>query len=524
MKVFKYILSAIFMVAVLWSCSDETFNDLDFVDSAEAPTNVEALFTITQDNTGLVSITPSAEGAVLFAIDFGDGSSSTSVKAGKKATHYYAEGTYTVAIVAKGITGLQTAYSKEIVVSFQTPEFGSDPVIENDAAKSKQVNVTVPDDTQFAMYFDAYFVENGVETILTANVGDTVSYTYANPGTYTIKVILKGGAIATTEYIVTDFVVTEILQPVASAPTQPNRVAADYISIFSDKYTNVADTDFNPYWWQTTIYTAFDLNGDAMLQYSNLNYQGIQIGSAQDVTEMETLHIDVWSATDNSVDFYPLPVGIASADEKYYTLDLVADQWNSFDIPLSYFTDLGLALDNIHQFKFVGSGTIFVDNIYFYKTASSVAKLPITFDVAEVNTFETFLGSSFEIASSPTDSSNPVGKITNYGAETSWGWEGVKLALDEWINLSTKTSITLDFYNDGTSHSVLLKLEDSTSTLDNNGNPTVIEEVSVAVSNTGWSTLTFDFTSGGNYDTVVIFVDGGSYVAGTYYFDNVMQP
>ncbi len=87
------------------------------------------------------------------------------------------------------------------------------------------------------------------------------------------------------------------------------------------------------------------------------------------------LHIDVWSATDNTIDFYPLPVGIAADDEKFFTLNLQADQWNSFDIPLSYFTDQGLALDNIHQFKFVGSGSIFVDNIYFYRAPSEPSNL-----------------------------------------------------------------------------------------------------------------------------------------------------
>jgi hypothetical protein len=383
MKALKYLLSTVLLIAVLWGCSKDEFDNIDFVETGTAPANVAALFKITQDNTGLVSIMPTAEGAVSFDISYGDGTAtSASIIAGKVATHTYSEGTYSVAIIAKGITGLKTEFSKEMVVSFQAPEFGSEPTISNDAAISKQVNVTVPNDTKYAMFYDAYFVEDGVETVVSANVGETVSYTYANPGLVDIKVELKGGAIQTALFTVTDFEVTEISQPIASAPTQPGRHVTNYISIFSDSYTNVDGSDFNPGWGQETIYTAFDLNGDALLQYSNLNYQGIQIGTAQDVSSMETLHIDVWSATANTVDFYPLPVGIASENEKHFTLNLLADQWNSFDIPLSYFTDQGLALDNIHQFKFAGSGSFFVDNIYFYKAPTVPSILAGTWRLA----------------------------------------------------------------------------------------------------------------------------------------------
>ncbi|WP_445737382.1 hypothetical protein [Mariniflexile sp.] len=383
MKALKYFLSTILLIAAFWSCTQDEFGSTDFVGTAVAPTNVSALFKITQDNTGLVSIAPSAEGVASFDIKYGDATTTPAkVKPGKVANHNYAEGNYTVTITAYGITGLKSEATKDIVVSFKAPEFGAMPIVANDATKSKQVNVTVPNDTKYAMFFDVYFIENGVETIRSGNVGDTVSYVYANAGTYTIKIVLKGGAIETTEFIATDFEVTEILQPIKSAPAQPGRVPTDYISVFSNAYANIAGSDFNPNWGQTTIYNAFNLNGDAMLQYGNLNYQGIQIGTPQNVTSMKTLHIDVWSATANAINFYPLPVGIAAADEKFYTLNLLADQWNSFDIPLSYFTDQGLALDNIHQFKFTGTGSFFADNIYFYKAPSAPSKLAGTWKLA----------------------------------------------------------------------------------------------------------------------------------------------
>ena len=144
----------------------------------------------------------------------------------------------------------------------------------------------------------------------------------------------------------------------------------DVISIFSDKYTDVADSDFYPNWGQSTQYNLFELDGEAILQYTNLNYQGIDIGSEIDASSMETLHIDVWTTDATSIDIYPLPNGVVPSDERFVTKTLEADQWNSFDIPMSEFTDQGLPIDALKQFKFVGSGTVFIDNLYFYKASS----------------------------------------------------------------------------------------------------------------------------------------------------------
>ena len=134
-----------------------------------------------------------------------------------------------------------------------------------------------------------------IETILTGNVGSTVSYIYANPGIVDIKVVLKGGAIATTEFVVTDFEVVKILQPIKSAPTPPARAAADVVSIYSAGYENLVGVDFNPDWGQSGQgggYAEFDLNGDKMLQYTVLSYQGIGLNQNIDVSNnMELLNI-----------------------------------------------------------------------------------------------------------------------------------------------------------------------------------------------------------------------------------------
>ena len=384
MKNIKFIFGFVCLLALAISCTvDGIDDDTSFINSVGAPTNIVAFYNITQDNSGLVTITPNGVGVVSYDVYYGDSTSEPAVVVpGKSTSHIYSEGTYSVKIVATGINGLKTEVTQSLVVSLKAPE-NLVVTISNDLVVSKKVNVTATAD--FATMFDVYFGEPGNDTPVSANIGGIASYTYANAGTYTIRVVSKSAAIQTTDYS-EDFVVTAILQPTTSAPAQPSRQGANVISIFSASYTDVAGSNYNPNWGQTGGYSLFDLNGDKMLNYINLTYQGIDIGSAVDASSMEFIHIDIWTANNMSIDIFPLPEGVTPAEERFVTKTLVANQWNSFDIPLSDFTSQVLALNNLKQFKFVGkpsgAGTVFIDNLYFYKAATPSTGLAGTWKVA----------------------------------------------------------------------------------------------------------------------------------------------
>ena len=366
MKHIKTIYKAFIILFFISACTED--ENLDFLENIAPPTNVEAIFKITQDNTGLVTVIPTAEGTVSFDVHFGDTTvEPAKLEQGTTVDHIYVEGSYEVTLIAYNSLGKTTEVLLPLVVSFQAPQ-NLVVTLENDVAVSKQLNITAT--AEFATTYEFYSGEASVtQPVAIANIGDVLNYQYAEAGVYDVKVIAKGGAVETTEYT-EEFEVTEILAPIENAPSPSTRDAVDVISIFSDKYTDVADSDFNPNWNQSTIYSAFDLNGDAIIQYSNLNYQGIDIGSEIDASSMETLHIDIWTTDATSINIYPLPNGVVPSDERFVTKTLEADQWNSFDIPMSEFTDQGLTIDALKQFKFVGSGTVFIDNLYFYKTSS----------------------------------------------------------------------------------------------------------------------------------------------------------
>jgi len=148
--------------------------------------------------------------------------------------------------------------------------------------------------------------------------------------------------------------------PAVAAPT-PTVAAANVTSIFSDAYTNVAGTNFNPNWGQATQVTQVSVAGNNTLRYGGLNYQGIELGSAQNVTNRNVLHLDFYSANSTSLKVYLISPGPV---EKSVTLTVpTIGGWNSIDIPLTSFAPVNLS--NVFQMKFDGNGTIYLDNIYF---------------------------------------------------------------------------------------------------------------------------------------------------------------
>ena len=160
-------------------------------------------------------------------------------------------------------------------------------------------------------------------------------------------------------------VVEVVVVPTVAAPT-PSRAAADVISVFSDAYTDLAGTDFNPWWWQATVQTFEDIEANSTLKYESFNYQGTQLDGGFDVTLMDSVHFDLWTDNEPAVNVW---LNSLSTGEQAVALTPTLGAWTSYDVPLAAYMDLGLVLNDIHQFKFDGGtgGTIYLDNIYFFK-------------------------------------------------------------------------------------------------------------------------------------------------------------
>jgi len=160
----------------------------------------------------------------------------------------------------------------------------------------------------------------------------------------------------------------------AQPASEPNALATEVISIFSDKYPNIANSNYNPNWNQATAFAINKLNENEYISLGNFNYQGIELGKHLNLTAMKYLHLDIWTPNETALQVTIISPG----KEKLITLSpLILNKWNSFDIPLTSFN--GVALNDVFQLKFVGSGgkIVYLDNLFFSKSIStSVVGLP----------------------------------------------------------------------------------------------------------------------------------------------------
>lgn len=153
--------------------------------------------------------------------------------------------------------------------------------------------------------------------------------------------------------------------PTTSVPN-PTSSQQDVISIYSDVFTNVSGVDYNPDWGQSTIVTTPNINGNEMLKYANLNYQGTDWnGNPQDVSWLDYLHIDFWTSSSTNLGIYLISGVYPNHTEVKYDFTLNNGNWVSLDIPLSEFAPVDLS--DTRQFKVEGDGDVWFDNLYFYR-------------------------------------------------------------------------------------------------------------------------------------------------------------
>lgn len=525
MKFIKYLSSIALLFLVVLSCKKEKFNDTSLVATDVAPNKLAAMFEITQDNTGLVTITPNGESIAYFEVYYGDATvAPAKVLPGKNTQHTYPEGVYPVKVVAHSITGLVTESTQQLTVSFRAP-INVDGTATIDAANIFKVNVTAS--ATYETLFKIYFGDVPNEVPVSLLEGSTVSHVYAAVGTYTIRIVALSGGVATTTITRTITIVNPTLLPI----------------------------DFES---ATVDYSFTNFGGGTVTKIANPQIGGIN--SSATVGKMVKNAPEVWGGSfiplSNPIDFSANKVfrmkvysprvgakvllkvenltngGISFEKEATTT---VANAWEDlvFDYSAINTTESYQKIALIFELGTVGNGSpnftfLFDDIRLTNQLPTSLLTLPVTFDDVAVNYAVTDFGNNQSVAAAdPTNAGNKVKKTTKpSGAET---WAGTTMGSGFTTRIpftASATQMSIKVFSPAAGIKVRLKVEDKT-----NVNVSVETEATTTVANT-WETLVFNFANQATgtaainfasvYDKASIFFDFGT--AGTgkvFYWDDV---
>ena len=535
MKKFKNILGFFALLAVTVGCSLEEGIDQDtsFLETVNTE-NIGAVFAITNDNTGIVTITPTGEGVTLYTVDFGDGSSiSDAIRVGESVQHAYAEGNYEVVIIAKNLAGETFQGTQPLTVSFRAPE-NLEVNIGRDPEDNYTVNVSASAD--YAAMFNVYFGETADEEPTPLMPGESVSYTYSTIGTYNVRVVAHSGGEPTIETTEEVIITDPLFFPVDFESAKLDYTWGGFGGANAQVIDNPDMSGIN------TSSKVVELIEDAGAQ----TWAGIslQLDEPLDFSQGTAVRMNVWSpeagvpvmlkiedsssepdANGNpSVFVEIIEYTTTSGEWEEMTFDLSSEP--SFDPTINY--DRAIIF---YDFGNPGEGTTFyIDDLRLVKL--EMIKFPLSFENATMTYgWVGFGGAEGSVVANPgktgMNTSDFVTKLTKgEGAQT---WAGISLPLDEPVDLSAGTTVKMKVWSPKAGASILFKLEDTSSPPDGNGNPSVVAEVFVNTTTTGaWEELSFDLTTfeafdpSIDYDNLVIFYDFG--VAGTgtdFYFDDI---
>ncbi len=527
MKSIQKFISCAFLFSILiLGCKKESFDDTSFTSTDLTPNALGVMFDITQDNTGLITITPNGTSAVSYDIYFGDATTTPAkVQAGGKTTHTYAEGNYNVKVVGYNVTGKTSEVIKPLTVSFRAPE-NLVITVTKDATNNYKVNATATAlyETNFKVFWGEITNDPGVSFL----EGQTVSKIYTATGTYKVKITAYSGGAATKSDSVNVTITDPLVLPIDFQSPTINYAFTNFGGATASKIANPQINGIN-----TSSSVGKMVKGAPEVWAGSF----LTLGSAIDFSSNKVFRMKVFSprvgakfllkvenATNGAISFEKeATCTVANAWE-----DLVFD-YSAINTANSYqkivlIFDLGTAGDGSANFTY-----LFDDIRQTNQLPTSLMTLPITFDDPGTNYSVIDFGGAISVAAvDPTLATNKVKKTTKpNGAET---WAGTTMGSGFTTPLglnASKTQMSVRVYSPASGIKVRLKVEDR-----NDNTKSVETEKTTTVAN-AWETLVFDFANQATgtaainyaytYNMASIFFDFGTAGNGkVFYWDDVM--
>jgi hypothetical protein len=507
------------------SCKKDNNNDLSFIASATAPAKLSVMFDITQDNTGMVTITPNGEGAVFYDVYYGDATTTpANVAAGKNTTHKYAEGVFNVKVVAHGITGKTTELIQALTVSFRAPE-NLVVIAVIDPANNFKVNVSAT--ALYETVFKVYFGDVVNEVPQSFLEGATVSHIYAAVGSYTLRVVALSGGAATTTYTTTINIVDPVLLPITFESSTVNYAWSNFDGGAVTVIANPQSSGIN-----------VSSKVGKMVKSNGQTWGGsfITLGGNIDFSANKVFRMKVFSPRVGARVL--LKVENAANTALSYEKEVVTTVANAWeDLAFDYnavntsntYQHIVLIFDNGTMGDGTANYTFLFDDIRLTnQMPTGLLALPVTFDLAGVNyTVVDFGGNQTFDDVDPLNGANKVKRtVKPNGAQT---WAGTTIGAGFTARIpftASATQMSIKVYSPAAGIKVRLKVEDKTN------NTRSVETEAMTQAANAWETLVFDFANQSDgtaalnlaytYDMASVFFDFGNAGTGkTFYWDDV---
>lgn len=525
MKTYFRIILAVFFAITAVSCESDDDQLVD-LESLNAPANLGATFQITQDNSGLVTITPTGEGATLYDIDFGDGStSSEEIRIGESVEHIYEEGQYEVEVTGKNLNGKTASGSQPLTVSFLAPENLEAEIIRD---PNDNYTISVSATAENAAMFEVYFGDEEDEEPTPLMPGETVTHTYQTIGTYNVRVVALSGGAATTETIQEISITDPLFLPIDFESETLNYTFNNFGGGDGAGVPIVNNPD------PTGVNTS-----NKVASYTKVPGEGwagttIALDEPIDFSTNRYVSVDVWSPIAGAdVIFKVENLADANIAAEFTATTTESEQWETLVFDLNSI-DPGMEYGRIvlfFNFNVPGTGeTYYFDNIK--TTRLELIKLPLNFESQSLAyNWAGFGGAGGAVIDNPDASGiNTSSKVTELGKDNgAQVWGGISLNLDEAVDFSAGTAVKMKVWSPEAGAPILFKFEDSNSPPNADNNPSVfVEVIENTTTSNEWEEMSFDLTSfeafstEENYDRVIVFYDFGNPGEGTsFYFDDI---
>jgi hypothetical protein len=520
MNTFKYLIGFTFFLVIMTGCKKESFDDLSYLDTVTSADKLSALFEITQDNSGNVTITPSGEGVASFDVYYGDGTA-TPVKLapGKSTQHKYAEGNYNVKIVGYNIKGQPTEATKPLTVTFRAPE-NLEVTANIDPNNNYKLDVSAK--AQYETFFRVYFGDVSNEVPQSFNEGQTISHIYPAVGTYTLRVVALSGGVATTEFTKVINIVDPVLLPLTfESPTVDYsfiNFGGGNVSVINNPQSGGINTSAKvgrmvknpPEVWGGAVITLGEPINFSSNKIFRMKVYSPRVG-ARVLLKVENL-------TDGGTFFEKEATStVANAWEDLAFDFSTINTANTYQKVVLIF-DLGVAGDGSPNYTWL------FDDIRQTNTLPGLIALPLTFESSNTTyNFTNFDGGNSTVINNPDASGiNTSAKVVRMIKNGGQPWGGSLLGLSNPIDFSANKIFRMKVWSPRAGAKVLLKVE-------NASNPGInFEKEAVTTVANGWEDLVFDYSAinaSATYNNIVIIFELGTVGDGssnfTFYYDDI---